>query len=273
MRHTAYFFRYHFLSLLLIGFFSLSLSGCDDESAEADGEGTVAVNLIHRAGNNLLQGDADDYKLGLGNVDYTAEKLKYYLSSFELTNADNQRVSFPTVALVDALNGTVLLNDSGDPIQSLRIDLTNVPKGTYTKVSFVIGLDEVDNQTGALPNLTDHLNMAWPEPMGGGYHYMKFEGRFTDAQGESQTFATHTGRLSNAIKTEDYYIPVTLTLDEPITVTGREAQSITVAHDADEWFANPNNTALQDYPRMIMGNHDAQEIFKANGATVFYLPQ
>lgn len=274
MNNSLYSRSLRLLSFLLAGAGLLALNSCGggDEPA-ANGEGTVTVNLIHRAGNNLLQGERSDYKLGLGNVDYTVEKLTYYLSGFALTNVDGERISFPTVALVDALNQTVLLNDAGDPTEGLKINLSDVPDGTYTSVSFIIGLNEIQNQTEGLPNLTDHINMAWPEPMGGGYHYMKFEGKFTNEQGEQEGFATHTGRLSNTIKTEDYYIPVSLSLTEPITISGREAQSFTLAHDADEWFANPNNNALQAYPSMIMGNHDAQEVFRANGSTVFYMPQ
>ena len=67
-----------------------------------------------------------------------------------------------------------------------------IEEGDYTGISFVFGFRDEDNITGAYTDL-NALSWSWPEMLGGGYHFMKLEGRFIDTNSNTATYATHMG--------------------------------------------------------------------------------
>src|SRR5690606_31964143 len=77
-----------------------------------------------------------------------------------------------------------------------RFDLGTLAAGTFSGATVLLGLPPSLNLTGVLPNTPENINMAWPVPMGGGYHFMKFEGHFTH-NGSISGYAMHIGRDEN----------------------------------------------------------------------------
>ena len=53
-----------------------------------------------------------------------------------------------------------------------------------------MGLDTAKNISNKYVNDDFHTTMFWPEPNGGGYHYMKLEGAYNN---DSTFYNTHTG--------------------------------------------------------------------------------
>jgi hypothetical protein len=78
--------------------------------------------------------------------------------------------------------------DFSDP-SSMFIESDIIENGSYT-LQFRFGLDSTTNVTNSFVNETFHTSMSWPEMMGGGYHYMKLEGSYTN---DSTFYNTHTG--------------------------------------------------------------------------------
>lgn len=149
-----------------------------------------------------------------------------------------------------------------------------IPPGDYD-VSFTFGFDDEDNINGAYPdlNLTPEGPWGVPLPMGGGYHYMRMEGKFTNpaAPGPEVGFAYHTIR-ANDMST----MPMTL-LDTSFEVdlgqvTISDNTNIEIKMNAAEWFKNPNLWDLNVLFTSLMPNFNAQVMMSENGdAGVFSL--
>jgi hypothetical protein len=116
---------------------------------------------------------------------YSVSRLEYYISGIRLMTEDCCDED-PVIPGPFYINGQ----------QSVTYDLGTLPPGNYTGAELLLGLPPELNITGALPNTLENVNMAWPTPMGGGYHFMKFEGHFLNA-GTPTGYAMHLGRNEN----------------------------------------------------------------------------
>ncbi len=132
----------------------------------------------------------------------------------------------------------------------------NVPGGQYAALRFTFGVPA----DRTLPNTSDFNNMAWPAGMGGGHHYMRLEGLYSDGD-ETLAFLSHTGPSGG----EDYTFSVELPLS--LSVDG-DAVDIHVVMDLNQWYEDPHPYDFVGRG-MIMGNQDAQSVHQANGASVF----
>ena len=133
---------------------------------------------------------------------------------------------------------------------------------TYDAISFVLGLNEADNTQGRFPNPPQNA-MEWPEPLGGGYHYMKLEGKYLK-DGLTANYNTHTG----ASKGIPYFVEINLPTS--FTLAGK-ATKAEISMDINKWYQDPSTYNFSDYGEMIMGNADAQKIVSENGVNVFSL--
>jgi hypothetical protein len=105
--------------------------------------------------------------------------------------------------------------------------------------------------------------MEWPIPLGGGYHYMKLEGKV--AAGEVQNnFQAHTGPTNG----NQNYIEVSL--DGSLFLVDNPQALLVIGMDINKWWNNPNLLDLNEIT-MVMGNQAVQEKLKANGMDVFHV--
>ncbi len=185
---------------------------------------------------------------------FQVHRLKYYLSNFNFQNADGTEFQ----------SGHVQYIDLEDP-STLSMVLQDVPQGEYTGMSFIIGLDELTNVDGGLPNTLTNINMEWPLPGDQGYHYMKLEGRYDSlGMGPVKNFNLHTGATGG----NQNYVQVQLPFANSINVTGG-TWNINLVMDLNEWLQNPHVYDFEAFGPMIMANQDAQQMLKENGADVF----
>jgi hypothetical protein len=111
-----------------------------------------------------------------------------------------------------------------------------------------------------LPNTEDNIGMIWPEPMGGGYHFMKMEGKFRDSLG-LVGYALHQGTNLTGIEVST---PIRFNVDENPT-------GFQLTMDINEWFTNPYDYDLEIDGNYTMGDTVSMKKIAANGATVFNL--
>ncbi|MCF8238615.1 MAG: hypothetical protein K9I85_10695 [Saprospiraceae bacterium] len=216
-----------------------------------NGTGTVTIQLDHSVAGAPLELDQLKYTSQAGHT-YSVVNLKYYMSEIRLTDKNGFNVS----------RGNINLFDIQDP-SSARIELTQIPDGDYTHLSFVFGLNEIINVDGGLPNTVENINMEWPIPGDQGYHYMKFEGRYDSLNtGTIRSFNIHTG----ATKGNQNYLEFTLAI--PTLALRDNNWTIQLNMDLNEWLQNPTTFDFVGQ-ELIMMNQAAQEIIKANGASVF----
>lgn len=233
---------------LLITILTFSFFSCGDDEP---GFGSVVLNLNTNVEGDPVEIEKLQYATAAGHT-YSVVNLKYYLSDIVLYDDNGGPFAFSNVHLFD-------IHQAGTE----RIEIDNVPNGTYNVISFVFGLDEGLNVDGGLENTLDNINMEWPIPGDQGYHYMKFEGRYDSLNtGVLRSYNVHTG----ATLGNQNYIRFNLAFSD--TEVNSNTWMMDLNMDLNEWFHNPYNFDFVGHERIMM-DQDAQETLKANGADVF----
>ena len=142
-----------------------------------DDQGEVTVHFNHTVAGADLKHEEILYTNAAGN-EYGVTRLEYIVSDIALETTGGKRVELAEFHYRNAF------------VSATRSVAAKVPGGEYTALRFTFGIDGAKNETGALPSVDHFNNMAWPTPMGGGYHYMRMEGLFRTDDGEG-AFLTH----------------------------------------------------------------------------------
>lgn len=245
-----------YLLCLLVLLFSCS----DDDITSTDV--SLTLDFTHNWDGTAIMGvnNALDYTNANGE-NLSIERLRYLISNVTLS-----RQGFADIVL----NGYNLV-DLGEGTGLSYTPSTVVTPGTYD-VSFTFGFNNADNQSGIY---TDLNSATWnvPDMMGGGYHYMQLEGKFTNSLNVDTGYAYHAIRAvdnpgMNPTFPQDTFFTVNL---GSITLTSDK--TIEVKANLAEWFKNPNTWDLNILNNMLMPNSAAQIMMHANGQNVFSLAQ
>jgi hypothetical protein len=221
--------------------------------------GTINLNFSFVNDNDSLLLDSCIYRNAAGNL-YEVNDVQYFISK---------------VMLVDENGSTLEISDNqGIHYVDIRIPSTltwripdEIPTSNYQSISFVFGLEGAQNVTGYFPNPPEN-NMSWPDMLGGGYHYMKINGRWIDDASVRQPFNLHTGKISNGNSFSDNTFRVTLPLEQ-FTVSKEQTSSITLQMNINAWFSDPYLFDFNEFGGSIMQNREAQKALRANGYNVF----
>lgn len=187
------------------------------------------------------------------------ERFRYVISDIVFTKTNGEEIELDIYNLVDLTN-EVNMEYTPD---------TQIPIGNYTNVSFTFGLDNEDNAE----NYTD-LNSASfnvPEMMGGGYHYMQFDGKFINSNNEEQGFNYHAIRAVDNVGPNPTFPQDTFFTVNLGAINISNDVEIEVKMNIAEWFKNPNLWDLNVYNQMLMPNSTAQIMMYENGQNVFSL--
>jgi len=248
------------LSALAITF--LSCSSDDEGGTPTLQNATLSINFSQNFdGDEITNTDFDNLQyVNEHGETLSLSKLVYLVSDFKFVATDGTVFQAENYNLIDVRNNDGL---------SFSPDVT-LPEGTYT-VSFTFGFNDEDN-AGNYPDLNS-ADGGWnvPDPLGGGYHYMRMEGRYTAAGSTDEVnYQYHTIRANRhstlppgpdtLIETTDTSFEVSL---GEITIEG--TTDIEVAMDVAEWFKNPNTWDLTELYTVLMPNYDAQILMSENG--------
>ncbi len=239
------------IKYLILSALFISLNGCNN-SDDVNTKGIVNLHFTHNwDGEEVTTSDFNDLKFTNENGELLSiSKLRYLISNIILRPATGDNIYLNGYLLVD-MNGTT------------STIIANVPYGTYNSISFTFGFDREDNIDGAYPDL-NAASWNWPEMLGGGYHFMQFEGKYQDGTNENP-FALHMGTA--VLPNDDFgqnFFDVTIdgfTMSDDI--------SIDIGMNLSEWFKNPNTWDLNAYDVDLMSNFDAQLMMNQNGQSVF----
>ncbi len=235
-------FKILVLSCIIVGIFS-----CKKDTVILE-PGALKLALKYRVDGDSLQFDTIKYLNAAGNK-YSLYHLEYYISGVSFYKSDGS--SFVS-------NSVFYINAQKSVTNSLLVG--NIPQGSYSSISLLIGLDSNTNKTNFLPNILDNINMAWPDAMGGGYHFMKMEGYFKDkADVKQDGYAMHLGRNNNL---------VTINLSFPLIIT-KDVQTKTLTMNINEWYKNPSNYDFETDGNYSMGLPNAMSKLAQNGKDVF----
>jgi hypothetical protein len=103
--------------------------------------------------------------------------------------------------------------------------------------------------------------MEWPLPMGGGYHYMKLEGKI-ELPGTTNNFQAHTGPTMG---NQNF---VEIELPQSSFVLSGEERTLAIRMNINNWWKTPNVLDLNTVTS-IMGNQEMQLKLKSNVNDVF----
>lgn len=155
------------------------------------GNTKLTIRFENYVGDMPLKLDSTTYKNSLGQS-YTVSMFKYYVGSFHLKNTKgNDFVS----------NGYFLINQ--DDEGSMQITIDNIPSGEYNVINFTLGVDSIDNCSGAQAGALDPVNgMFWA--WNSGYIFLKMEGISSASNSTGKRLEFHIGGYrepNNCIKT------------------------------------------------------------------------
>lgn len=234
--------------LALLACIAVVFNACkkDNEEEPAPVANTLNVQLTFNHDGTPVQFDTIMFQQAAG-YPMSITRLQFYISNIQLIKEDSTLVDISDYQYVDAREAT-----------THAFKLTLPVTGHFVGLKLQLGLDSAHNISDALPALSEHQNMAWPEMMGGGYHFMKFEGQYVDSTG-TFGYAMHVGTNPYLV---DCVIPAHFNL-----TTGNN--TIGLSMNVNEWFKNP---AIYDFNidgNYSMGVMAAMMKLKQNGIDIF----
>ena len=214
---------------------------------------TITLNFTHHwNGLKITPKDFNELKFTNENGErLSIERLRYLISNISLINGKNYH-----------------LIDVGEN-SGTSITIPELTDESYA-LSFKFGLSDEDNTDGTYQDLNS-ASFSVPEMLGGGYHFMQFDGKYIDKNNEASGFNYHTIRAvdrtdSDNLKFEDTSFEVNLG-----TIVVANTTEIEIKMNLAEWFKNPNTWNLNELNTVLMPNFEAQKMMRANGDSVFSL--
>ncbi len=194
-----------FKSILALSAVIFAISSCKKDDPEpVVNPGTVSVHMEHIWGPNEDPFYLDSmYVHPMSGDTLMFTTTKYYISNFKLKDENGTW---------HAMSDSYFLVDLSNP-SSLDLNLGNFPAGTYTEMSYVLGVDSLRNVSGAQSGaLAPSNGMFWS--WNSGYIMFKLEGMSPQASGGMFTY--HIGGFSganNVVETKNHVFPTPMTLD------------------------------------------------------------
>ena len=227
--------------------------------------GNLAVGIDYSVNGIHLMTDSLCYHNEAGNT-FMITEIQWFLSHMELQEEQGEWIEISHRDL-SAEPSKIFYIDTDAP-ESQTLQTASIPVGHYKALRFTFGLNEEDNLSGLYSDPPES-NMFWPEPLGGGYHYMKLNGRYVNEEGELIPLNIHLGIGQNADHSEYYQNYFTVEGPTDLDVAENEEHFIRLSMIVDNWFRNPNLYDFNVYGSAIMQNQAAQQTLKENGQDVF----
>jgi len=222
--------------------------------------GSARLHFTFSVDGDELQQDTMMYQNAAGNQ-YEVTEAQYFISKVVLTMSDGTQYAINSDKSVHYVDADIPSTLVWHPIDEL-------PVGTFTAISFVFGLAPELNVTHAYTDAPEN-NMSWPAVLGGGYHYMKINGRWLAPDGTAHPFNLHSGRVvTETGDTVENSFVVTLPLQNAVITKG-EVMDLHLDMNVNRWFCSPYLFDFNQFGGSVMQNQVAQETLRANGWDVF----
>ncbi|NVO19967.1 MAG: hypothetical protein HXX13_09715 [Bacteroidetes bacterium] len=200
------------------------------------------------------------YTNSAGNI-YEVDELQYFISDIKLWKEGK---------------AFLLTADSGIHYVDINIPSTLIwtpdqvfPAGTYDSISYTFGLNEARNISNYFVNPPER-DMFWPDVMGGGYHYMKMNGKWKATGGQINPFNLHLGvgmisdSLGNNVFVQNYFT-VTVPVYQAYVSESQFNRTLWFQMDINSWFDTPYTWDWNIIGGQIMQNQDAMYMASMNG--------
>ena len=246
----------------------LMLFSCNDKIDNSK-QSRLKFVFEHHVDNSPIILNTQRYINAAGNS-YILQEIKYFISSICLYRNDGAK--------------TIITQNDGIHYVDVSLDNTliydifqNITEGVYDSISFIFGLDEMNNQSYRFRNPPES-NMAWSQVLGGGYHYLMLNGWFYRGDTTAIPLNIHLGRgqiyqgatmdTDSIIGFVDNYFHVNL--PKTFLIRDNETTTINIVMDINKWFDEPFIYDFNTYGSHIMQNQTAMQAIKSNGYNVFF---
>lgn len=218
LNYQAMKFTLHFLSTALL---VILLIACKKKNNTTETLGEINLKFENVVGNQPLVLNTQSYTNANGDS-YKITKYAYYLTSLAFVKADG------TSYTRDDLMFLVSPNDPN----SLNVNLKNIPEGTYTKITGILGVDSIYNVSGAQDGALDPLHgMFWD--WNTGYIMAKCEGFSPQSTAPANMLSIHLGGFKGSMSVIKR---VTFDLPQAITVSASTQPIVIFESDVNKWF-------------------------------------
>lgn len=250
-------------TIALISFFL----SCKEEDPEP---GMLTVRFTETVDTANLDYDTVRYVNEAGNQ-YMITEVQYFISNLALYYEDGTKYEIKD-------NQGIHYVDSDLPETKYWVITDDIPSGYVDSVVFTFGLDEETNVSGLFPNPPES-NMFWPDELGGGYHYMKMNGKWLNVNAEISPFNFHlgigqtydtTGQVAGFVHNYfkvSVYLPIYSSFI--IKVNPNDTTNLGINMNVNSWFTTPHTWDFDHMPAMMMQNQDAMNTACENGFDVF----
>ena len=244
-------------------FASILFISCKHESEESYGK--VQFNFTFNVNGATLKTDTILYTNAAGNP-YMINDIQYFITNITLIKTDGS--SFPLTK-----DGFYRYIDTGIPSTLSWLASDAIPSGNYNSVSFTFGIKSYQNKSNMFVNPPES-DMWWPDMMGGGYHYMKFDGKWLPpSQTVGNPFGIHLGigMVVDTIVHDTTFVDNSfdVKLNFSTLVIHNENHVINLSMNVDSWFSTPHVYDLNVEGGMTMQSQSLMQMIKENGYDVF----
>ncbi|MHC1775921.1 MAG: MbnP family protein [Lentimicrobium sp.] len=256
---------YTYLMFFLVLFI---FSGCRDEENKPV-QTSLKFSFRHTVqGANLIT-DEMIYTNAAGN-EYEVSEIMYFISDLKLYHQDGRVIepaSWDDIHYVDTNIPETFEWAAGN----------DIPEGNYDSLTFTFGISEEKNQSFMFVNPPE-VNMAWPELLGGGYHYLMLNGWWKDLQGHRLPYNFHLGigqiYENNSGLVEDItgFVQNSFTINPGggvFTIESGKDNTAILNMEVNSWFSTPEIFDFNYYGGAIMQNQEAMHIGCLNGRDIF----
>ncbi len=246
----------------------LCCSGCKKETPpeEDQSQQKIILKFAFLVDGEELQADTMKYVNGAGNH-YLVNEIQFFISDVTLHHTDG------SIYLIQAWKDIHYIDSDLPETQSWNV-FDNIPAGTYHSISFTFGINEEKNQSLMFLNPPESF-MFWPQYLGGGYHYMKLNGKWLDENQQISPFDFHLGigqiyysypdSITGFIQN---YFQVTLP-NSSFNMEENQTKEILLIMNIENWFRDPHTYDHNVWGGDIMQNQEAMHLACENGHDVF----
>ncbi len=256
---------------ILVVVMAAFLISCDKDDPIENGNdtkeptGKIQIHFIHNVDGDPLVTHSMQYTNAAGN-EYEIDEVQWFISDVFLHRED----------------GTFYRIEGWKDIHYVDIDIPStlkwqvfddIPAGDYSGISFTFGLNEAQNESFKFVNPPESF-MFWPTVLGGGYHYLKLNGKWKDTVGATRFFNFHLGIGQEITATDTTYIHNHFEVDfdtSNFTLQEGEKKDVYITMNIENWFKNPHIYDHNVWGGDIMENQAAMAVASENGHDVFSL--
>jgi hypothetical protein len=249
--------KFQIKNILAVLALAVVFTACTDDKETISGDGALKLKFdnVYGAANLAFN---TPYTNTNGEV-IKVDKAIYIVSNIVLTKEDGSIYTVPKA------ESYFFVNEAN--IASTTISLPKIPAGNYSKISFGVGVDQVQfnagaNGQGSMWTDAEALGMTWS--WAAGYKFIKLEGTVNSPSRKDAVFRVHTG------KTGEIYNYTTVTLDLPNKALVRTNVTPQVHIFADLKKVIESKTIISFENGLdVMGGTTVQNISANNVPTIF----